>query len=34
MTAACFVVKAFSGKKKNFWSWDYYPQVLIIRIYE
>ena len=27
MTAACFVDEAFSGKKKNFWSRDYSPQV-------
>jgi len=27
MTFACFVDEAFSGKKKNFWSRDYSPQV-------
>jgi hypothetical protein len=23
----CLIAEAFSGKKPNFWSWDYSPQV-------
>jgi len=26
--SACSTDEAFSGKKQNFWSWDYSPQVL------
>jgi len=26
--SVCFSDETFSGKKQNFWSWDYAPQVL------
>jgi hypothetical protein len=28
LRSACFNDETFSGKKQNFWSWDYTPQVL------
>jgi hypothetical protein len=28
LRSACFTDEVFLDKKKNFWSWNYYPQVL------